>query len=478
LNRYNLFIHIILSFGISILSIGLYHIFFNDTKNIEKSISSKASAVAEREVLFSDKFNSLFRTTEPGDFTSSAEISRKAVVFIKSNTNTSDKNATGMYANTGSGVVLTTDGYIITNEHVISNASRVEVTLNDNRVYQAKIVGIDKSTDLAILKIEGQNLDFLGFGNSDSVRVGEWVLAVGNPFRLQSTVTAGIVSAKARNINLLQNQGIESFIQTDAAVNPGNSGGGLINLRGELIGICTAVLSESGRYEGFSFAIPSNLAKKVVSDIIQYGSVQRGWLGIEIENIDNHIASDLGLQEVSGVLLSYVAHEGGAKDAGLLSNDVIVSVENNKIQSVSEFMELTGRYKPGDVLTIVYIRKGKSHTTSATIRNQLNTTDILGIRDDLVFGSLGMEVRELDTYERAIYAPNGVMIVSLKNGSIASDTKMEPGYIITKINNKLVTSTHILKKILEDNKGKSIILEGFYPKFPGQYPYTFEMPKN
>jgi serine protease Do len=332
------------------------------------------------------------------------------------------------------------------------------------------------STDIALLKIEAQSLDFLIFGNSDSLRIGEWVMAVGNPFRLQSTVTAGIVSAKSRNINLLQNQGIESFIQTDAAVNPGNSGGALINTGGELIGVCTAILSETGKYEGFSFAIPANLVRKVVNDIKQYGTVQRGWLGIDIENVDNDIAEDLGLNEVNGVLISSVVKGGGASDAGLKTNDVIISVNNIKTGTTSEFMELMGQHKPGDKLNIVYIRNKEKFVSNPTLRNQLNTVDLIGIHDDVVFKQLGIEVRDLDTYEKAVFTSMGVMVVSVKNGSIIGNTKMEPAYIITEVNNKKISSVTSLLKQLEANKGKSIILEGFYTNFAGEYPYTFEMP--
>ena len=201
---------------------------------------------------------------------------------------------------------MSSDGFIVTNNHVVRDAEDVEVMLNDNREYKAKIVGTDPNTDLALLKIEAEGLKFLIFGNSDSLQVGEWVMAIGNPFRLQSTVTAGIVSAKGRNINILENQGIESFIQTDAAVNPGNSGGALVNTKGELVGINTAIMSLSGNYEGFSFAVPANLAKKVVSDIRQYGFVQRGWLGVELENIDNMRAQKLHLKEVAGVYIALV----------------------------------------------------------------------------------------------------------------------------------------------------------------------------
>ncbi len=355
-------------------------------------------------------------------------------------------------------------------------ASKVEVTLQDNRTYIAKVIGEDKNTDLALLKVEVENTNFLVFGNSDSLRIGEWVLAVGNPFRLQSSVTAGIVSAKARSINLLENQGIESFIQTDAAFNPGSSGGALVNTSGELVGIATAILSESGRYEGFSFAVPGNLARKVVADLKEFGTVQRGWLGVDIENIDNKMAEELGLNEVSGVLISHASKDGGAAESGIQNNDVIVSINNVKINNTSEFMELLGQYRPGEKLEVIYIRNKVKKMASPVLRNQLNTTDLIGVVSSGTFNELGFEVRELDSYEKAIYSPTGVKVISIQNGSIVAHTRMEPDYIITKINNKKITSIRQVKKMLEESKGKSIILEGFYPKYPGEYPYTFVVP--
>ena len=475
LNRRNILTNIMVSASVTTLIVIFYHYKFSVDSNIVDKYKISALKVAENELVFSDRLNKVFRSSQPSSFIDAAESSRKAVVFIKSE-NKIDQESQRLVSSTGSGVIISNDGYIVTNQHVVAGAKKIEITLNDNRFFRAELMGEDLSTDLALLKIESNNLDFIIFGNSDSLRIGEWVMAVGNPFRLQSTVTAGIVSAKARNINILKSQGIESFIQTDAAVNPGNSGGALINTKGELIGICSAILSESGRYEGFSFAIPSNLARKVISDLKEYGTVQRGWLGIEIENIDNSMAKDLELNEIAGVLISFVNKDGGAYEAGMSGNDVIISVNNIKTSNTSEFMELLGQYKPGDHVKLVYIRNGKKNVTDAILRNQLNTTDLIGIRDDAIFKQIGIEIRELDTYEKAVFTPEGIMVVSIKNGSVISETKMEPAYIITRINNKKVTTTNVLKKYLELNRGKTIIIEGFYPKFPGEYPYTFEMP--
>lgn len=471
-NKYIL-VFILGSFSISVASIWIYDLYFNPWKQFVTNQRKDVVAVAENEILFSDRFNQLYRSSQPTDFVTAAEMSRKAVVFIKSN-GTLDKDVNGV--NSGSGVILSSDGYIVTNYHVVQNATKIDITLNDNRVLSAKIVGSDPSTDISLLKIDAENLNYLVFGNSDSLLIGEWVMAVGNPFRLQSTVTAGIVSAKARDINLLENQGIESFIQTDAAVNPGNSGGALINTRGDLVGICTAIQSNSGRYEGFSFAIPANLAKKVVADIREFGSVQRGWLGIEIENIDNQFANVLGLDQVAGVYIASVFRDGGAYEAGILNEDVIRSVNLAKTDNTAEFMEQMAQYRPGDKVNLTVIRKGKVMTINAVLRNQLNSTDLIGVRDDSILKSLGVELRDADKYEKALFAPQGVIVVSIMNGSVVAKTKMEPGYVITKVNNREVTSINMLIKVLSENIGKTVVLDGFYPKIPGEYPYTFVIP--
>ena len=470
---------LVISMTTSFISVLIYDQFFAHSTKNEGYNQGKALAVSDHELLFSEKLNTAFRSSVPTDFISAAELSRKAVVFIKSDaTGPSDfSKDRSLNLNSGSGVIISEDGFIITNNHVVEGAKNIEVTLNDNRVFIAELVGSDPNTDLALLKIMTQNLDFLVFGNSDSLQIGEWVMAVGNPFRLQSTVTAGIVSAKARNINLLENHGIESFIQTDAVVNPGNSGGALINTKGDLVGICTAILSHSGRYEGFSFAVPSNLAKKVIKDLKEFGVVQRGWMGIEIENINNKLANTLGLSEVSGVYISSVAKGGGASDAGLKSNDVIIKVNNARTSNTAEFMELIGQFRPGDLVNITFLRNKKEFFAKVVLRNQINSTDFVGVRDDTVFKTIGIELRDLDRYEKAVLVPNGVVVVSVKNGSIIGNTKMEPGYIILKINNKDVTSVSFLKRILEESKGISVILEGYYPKYPGEYPYTFDMPE-
>lgn len=290
------------------------------------------------------------------DFASVAKEITNTVVTISS------LGATGYRMSSGSGVIVSEDGYIITNHHVIEDGQRFEVTLSNKRTLSARLVGTDSGTDLALLKVQVENLKPLNFGNSDVVQVGEWVLAIGNPFDLSSTVTAGIISAKARNINILEDTySIESFIQTDAVVNPGNSGGALVNTSGELIGINTAIISESGGYEGYSFAIPSNLVRKVISDIREFGKVQRAILGVNIRDVNNTIATDLALPGVEGVYVTNVTRASSAYEAGLRAGDVIVSVNSVKVSSVPELQEQVALYRPGDKVGIEFYREGRKY---------------------------------------------------------------------------------------------------------------------
>lgn len=283
----------------------------------------------------------------------------------------------------GSGVIISDNGYIVTNNHVIENASEIEVTLNNNKKYKAKLVGADKDTDIALLKIEEENLPFANFANSDEVLVGEWVLAVGNPFNLSSTVTAGIVSAKGRSINILENyQGrsntaIESFIQTDAAVNPGNSGGALVNLDGDLIGINTAIATPTGTYAGYSFAVPSNIVSKVVADLKDFGAVQRGFLGVSIRDVDSDIAKELNLKEPKGVLLQAIVPNGAADKAGLKPNDVIVAINGTPITNAPELQQKVAKFRPGNVIELSYVREGATKQTSVALMNINNNTEII-----------------------------------------------------------------------------------------------------
>ena len=278
----------------------------------------------------------------------------------------------------GSGVIISPDGYIVTNNHVVEDAKEVTVTLNDRREFKATVVGTDPQTDLALIKIETNNLPVLEFGNSDDVRIGEWVLAVGNPFNLTSTVTAGIVSAKARNLDILgENASIESFIQTDAAVNQGNSGGALVNTDGKLIGINSAIASGNGYFTGYSFAIPSNIARKVVGDLKQYGSVQRAYMGVAVVPIDNALASELNLSEVNGLLVRQVTADGAAERAGLRVDDIILALDGHEINSVSELKEIVAQHSPGDKISATLLRDGQRQKIVLTLLNNVGNTNVL-----------------------------------------------------------------------------------------------------
>lgn len=293
------------------------------------------------------------------------------------------------YSAFGSGVIITSDGYIVTNNHVVQDAARITVTLNDKRVLQARLVGTDPATDLAVIKIEPGSdsesspdaFSFLEFGNSEAVRIGEAVLAIGNPFNLTSTVTAGIISAKARNMNIIQNttgeSTIESFLQTDAAVNSGNSGGALVNCRGELIGINTAIASGNGYYTGYSFAVPSNIARKVSVDLRKYGVVQRGYLGVNVAEMDADLVRKKGLDGLKGVYIGRVIPQCAADRAGLQAGDIILSVNDVEINSYAEMMEEVGYYYPGDEVSVTYHRSGKTYTKKLTLLNSNGTTDVV-----------------------------------------------------------------------------------------------------
>ncbi len=372
----------------------------------------------------------------------------------------------------GSGVLISSNGFIVTNYHVVENADDINVTMEDKREYKAELIGHDRSTDIALLKIQAENLPFLKFGNSADLQVGEWVLAVGNPFQLSSSVTAGIVSAKARSINIFRRPGVESFIQTDAAINPGNSGGALINTVGELVGINTAILTYTGKYEGFSFAIPSNMVNKVITDLREYGAVQRAWMGITILNVNERRANALGLEEISGVFIDLVEKDGAAKQADLRYEDVIISINQERTESKPIFLEILGQYRPGDTVDVEYIRNGKKSNVQVTLRNQLNTTDYIAVRKDKIFTELGFELRDLDSKERKDNATEGVMVVSIYKGSKIESVNMDPGYIITSINDQPVSSIKQFKKLLENENGL-IYLNGIYENYPREWPYKF-----
>jgi len=359
----------------------------------------------------------------------------------------------------GSGVILTQDGYIVTNNHVIERAQNIKVILNNKREYDARLIGADPSTDLALLKIEAENLPYLTYGNSDELKLGEWVLAVGNPFNLTSTVTAGIISARARNLGINTDQySIESFIQTDAAVNPGNSGGALVNQQGNLVGINTAIASRTGSYTGYSFAVPVTIVQKVVEDLKEFGEVQRALLGVSIADVTNTLADEKNLERVEGVYVAGVAENGAAKDAGIKEGDVIISVAGEPVNSTAELQERVSRFRPGDDVRIVVKRKGERKQFNVTLRNKHGDTQI--VRDNVtVLGARFETIRDAD--KRNLNIEFGIRIVELNRGKLR-DAGMKEGFIVTHVNKKPMYEVNDFKREIGDAKG-GVLVEGVYP---------------
>lgn len=422
-----------------------------------QSFTLEASQVA-----LSEEAERLFASSAPTDFIAAAKKGRQSVVFVESEKNIKSDNyfTRKVTTQTGSGVIIDSDGYIVTNSHVVNEANSVKITLNNKREYQARLIGKDEQTDLALLKIEATGLPALHMGNSDNLLVGEWVIAIGNPFRLESTVTAGIVSAKSRNLSILKESGIESFIQTDAAVNSGNSGGALINTNGELVGINTAIVTSSGGYQGFSFAIPINLVRKVIRDLREFGSVQRAWLGITVEEVNADIAKEMSLKNVKGVRVVSTSKNGAARKAKLKKGDVILSIDDRPTDALPTFIEILGGKRPGEKITLKYVRDGKHYITEAILKNQLNTFDLVAPVSNPLLDELGIEIRNLDQFEKARYDDTGIYVVSILNNSVMDRVGIQPGFVISKMNGTKINDTRSLIKMIENYHGKMLI-EGF-----------------
>ena len=361
----------------------------------------------------------------------------------------------------GSGVIIATNGYIVTNNHVVKNANEIHVKLNDNREFDAKLIGADPSTDLAVLKIEAENLPFVAYGNSETLKLGEWVLAVGNPFNLTSSVTAGIISAKGRNLNILNDQyRIESFIQTDAALNPGNSGGALVNIKGDLIGINSAIISPSGGYAGNSFAIPVTIVKKVVADLIEFGAVQRAVLGIVIQDVDADIAKKQGLDKIHGVFVKEIKSDGAAQDAGIKTSDVILKINDFDVNTSAELQEQISKYRPKDKVKVTVFRDGKEKQVDVVLKNMYGDTNIVKANDGT--SVLGARLTEVTEEEKAnLGIKSGVKVADIQAGKFLK-AGVEKGFIITRINNKAVSNVAEVQNILSTTRG-GIYIEGIYP---------------
>ncbi len=415
------------------------------------------------------------------NFEYAAEISTNAVVHIKTESvyqqqidplyeffyGRSFKQQPQVVQGAGSGVILSEDGYIVTNNHVIDRTSTINVTLNNKKTYKAELIGTDLSTDIALLKIDARDLPSVSFGNSNELNIGQWVLAVGNPFNLTSTVTAGIISAKARNINILSGNTtnglppIESFIQTDAAVNPGNSGGALVNANGELIGINTAIQSNTGSYTGYSFAIPSNIVQKVVNDLKEYGTVQRAFIGVSIQNVDEKIADELNLNNLSGVYVNSITKNGSASKSEIKSGDIIKKVGNKNVTDVPELQEQISQFRPGDKVNITVLRENKELEIPIVLKNLNGEEDLISYEENKTHRLLGARLEDLDAKQKKeLNIENGIKVEEVFAGKLRS-VGIREGFIITRINHTPVKSVKTFTDVLSTTKG-GVLIEGFY----------------
>lgn len=374
----------------------------------------------------------------------------------------------------GSGVIISKEGYIVTNNHVIDKSTSIEVVLNDRRSFEAKLIGTDPATDIALLKIDADSLTVIPIGNSDNLKIGEWVLAIGNPFNLTSTITAGIVSAKARNINILDHKAgaIESFIQTDAAVNPGNSGGALINTAGQLVGINTAIASQTGSFTGYAFAVPVSIVQKVVADLMEYGTVQRALLGIRISDLTPEIAREKGLDKINGVYVGSVMEGSAAFDAGIKEGDVILSINGKTTNTVAQLQEQVSRFRPGDNTEVTYSHEGKTNRTTITFKSLDNTVAMHKQKAMEALGASFEELSQSDLQELGVR--NGVQVVELRSGKLMS-SGMHKGFVISEINNSPVRTIEDIDKIISSVKnGGGVYIGGVYPNGRPAY-YAFGM---
>lgn len=371
----------------------------------------------------------------------------------------------------GSGVFISADGYIVTNNHVVEGADEVSVTLANKKNYKATVIATDPKSDLAVIKVDGTNFPYIVYGNSDEVKLGQWVLAIGYPLNLDVTVTAGIVSAKARAIGINREENaIESFIQTDAAVNQGNSGGALINASGELIGINSAIASPTGAYAGYSYAIPVNIVKKIAADLIKFGTVQRAFIGISYpnESVSEEQRKELGIKEGDGVYVTGVSDDGAAKAAGIKEGDFITKINGVMINSGPELQDQVARYKPGDKITVSYYRNAKENTVPVTLKNKAGNYSQVAATN--VVDQLGGELADLDKATATKNdVPGGVLVKKVGTG-LLKNTRMQDGFVITSVSGTTVKSLADLKTALKNAKG-TIRLEGFYPGYEGSYVY-------
>ncbi len=438
------------------LSLGSYKLFFDEPRVVIERTHEVQPAVMQ-----TNSVGGMVAAMENTDFTVAAEKTLNAVVHVK---NTSIKTYTDPWSEffygqgsgskqysqvgTGSGVVISEDGYVITNNHVIRNATDIEVTMNNKKVFKAKLIGTDSTNDIALLKIEATKLPYVTFGDSNNIKVGEWVLAVGNPYNLTSTVTAGIISAKGRDLE--GNSSIDSFIQTDAAVNPGNSGGALVNTKGELIGINTAISSRTGSFIGYSFAVPSSIAKKVIEDIMEFGTVQKAILGVKGGELNSEIADKLEIDNTEGFYISEVTENSGAKKAGLKPKDIIVKINNIKISTYADLTGFLNSKRPKDVVQITYLRNGITNAANVVLsKNEMSK-----------ISSLGLQLKNLNKEQlKDLNIKNGVLIQDITNKELMY-YGVKKGYVITAINGeKMFSVDDVTSVITRKNKGEVLRIE-------------------
>jgi serine protease Do len=503
-------IRIMKKFGLTILTaflggamaIGAY-------KVIENSRENNMSFEDRQKVYFASNREPAISSTGSVDFTEAAAAVTPAVVYIRttyaqtSNGSGQDEmdqmlgqvfgqrsRPQGVQKASGSGVIISPDGYIVTNNHVVEKADKIEVTTNDKRVFQAKVIGTDPNTDLALLKISATNMPIVKLGNSDDTRVGEWVLAVGNPFNLTSTVTAGIISAKGRNIGIIGsesddsnnspfgrtrnqpsvpklNKSIESFIQTDAAINPGNSGGALVNTKGELIGINAAIASQTGSYEGYGFAIPVNLAKKVLNDIQKYGSVKRGLVGVSFTELNPDAAQQLGVSRTVGLFVNDLVAGGGAEAAGLRKGDIISKVNGHTVTESSDLQETVGRLQPGDKINLTVVRDGSEKNFTVTLKPESAENRVAAVNKSAeeLYNKLGAGFQALSSDQKAKYGvKSGVAVTQVRPGKMFDDLGVEVGSVITSINNTPINAPADIDKALTNLHNGNLKISGIDPQ--------------
>ncbi len=502
----NLFYSGLIAIVISLGSMGLFASLYKNEKTIK--VEHVQATPAQRALYSVDQDGNIV----PLDFNQTAEKVLETVVYIKSTQLYSASSQPHSYPNipapfrdffgeefdsffgprfrfetprsapgqsparvgTGSGVIISEDGYIVTNNHVIANADDIEVTLHDNRNYKGTVIGTDPSTDLALIQIKEKQLPKLAFRDADDVKVGQWVLAVGNPMGLNSTVTAGIVSAKGRSINILKDKyAVENFIQTDAAINPGNSGGALVDLDGSLIGINTAIASPTGTFAGYGFAVPSDIVEKVVRDLLEYGVVQRGVLGVMIRTVDGNLAKEKTLKINQGVYVDSLLENSAAAKSGIESGDVIVKVNGKDIHTSAELQGAIAQHRPGEEVTIEVNRGGRQMSFQVILNNPEGNTSLATKEKREVLQLLGVELEEVDKeLAKKLEIKGGVKVTELFPGKLKRETQIRKGFIITKVDGKSIRNVEEVVKLLEEKKG-GIMLEGVYEDALGEFYYAF-----